>query len=1444
MPFTLPTAEEIQTKPKEEDVGFFESALAGVATGLWNIPKGFVSLGAEIYDLIGDTDTAKDVEKWFDDVNPWDDEAEARTVGKITQAITQIAPLAVSGGILGAKVGKDISRSLARKAIEARKNGKSFSLYNVGRKITGPTTGGIVGGGIGEAIVTDEDIGTLADMVRGTSLEPYAITMLDTEEKEGREDAYRKLQNRLKFGTEGALFSLALVGAGKGIQKLRTPSEIGIEEWSANPILRSIQKGIAGLSPQYGGTRQTFESYRSAADAIGATETAAIKSVQEFEEGVKEIFPSVKDYLMQRSVDKNVTEFTEKDFIKKIYDVLVPKEGQESLLKNEKVKARAIGEAKARANLQRSLSELPVLKNEVDSISKKIKDLKYQRENNIISEVEYIQANVPNLEKQRARLTNQIKAIQDVAKEGSKIKKSLFKINDYKITKELNDILEQAKKAKVEQSSIDKLKNSILNIRLAVDNMSGQILQSGRLTKEATEAIENKIGTYLTQEYLQFNRLNPLVKWKVTSEQREIAKNLLMKDKIKFFEQKQLEKKILDSEGKAVKPLPSELEAMSKAADREIDNFIKAKSIDEVDINNPSFKSGVNEVIINPTKAEIESVRVNPSILEERVLRPWQQELAGVIKDPRYTFYSTISKQANLNFTLKFMDDVNKVLSTGKNKAIFTKEELLARGVRQSDLDNPLKYKYVKSNEGKLNGLSPLEGKYIKAPIYDAIFDTTSNWLNTSKVGTAYKYMILAPKAVSQVAKTILSPITHVRNFISASSFAFANGAILPNLTDLQTLTPKWLGGKGVWGEAYDLTGKRILGTMNKAENEAYKRLRRLGILDSQLQVGEEKRLFKDVLGVNGEPTALQNLNNKIPGKIQKAYGKIQDTYVAEDDFWKIVSFNLERNRYDNILGKLGINKDNYKAVLSGEIEDPVLKKAGSYFNKITPRKEFVDESFDGFLDEVSANMVRNQVPNYAYIGKTAKALRQTPFGNFIAFPLEIMRTGNNIVTQAIEEITSGIPEIAAIGYRRLMGFGMTVGGIPLLLVETFKAKHNVTDEELNALRKFVPQWSKNSTLIPAGRDEKGYLKYIDFSYSNAYDYLMRPFRTVLNKISDGSATNASLKEAVGKGLIESIGELLEPFASESIFTEALIDSTLRRGVGRNNKQVWKEEDDIGVKIEKAIKHLGESLKPGSIPQLRRISEAVTGKTDDYGRSFKLEDEIHGLYGFRAVQSNPEEGLTYMTTRFNRQLKGADSLFISPLLKGGRVSSQEIIDTYKYSESRRFQALKEMYKNIDAARTLGVPEQKIVEKTTRKGISKDILKDLRLGSYSPKKPSDFFIKRMSEITRDLNEKEKIDLPNPYFEALPELNEIINQNRNVDLLKGELKFPETEQEINLPQPQPITKQQAFVPPTGQFVPPTTTATGSQMLFNQQLANLFPGDTLSQLIANRRTGSLNG
>ena len=41
-----------------------------------------------------------------------------------------------------------------------------------------------------------------------------------------------------------------------------------------------------------------------------------------------------------------------------------------------------------------------------------------------------------------------------------------------------------------------------------------------------------------------------------------------------------------------------------------------------------------------------------------------------------------------------------------------------------------------------------------------------------------YESFILYPKATSQLAKNCFSPITHVRNFVSAGAFASANGLV------------------------------------------------------------------------------------------------------------------------------------------------------------------------------------------------------------------------------------------------------------------------------------------------------------------------------------------------------------------------------------------------------------------------------------------------------------------------------------------------------------------------------------------------------------------------------------------------------------------------------------------------------------------------------------------
>ena len=59
-PTKLTAAEE------QNDPSIIGSVAAGIATGLIRIPEGAASLFASIYDITNDTDTAQEVEEWFD----------------------------------------------------------------------------------------------------------------------------------------------------------------------------------------------------------------------------------------------------------------------------------------------------------------------------------------------------------------------------------------------------------------------------------------------------------------------------------------------------------------------------------------------------------------------------------------------------------------------------------------------------------------------------------------------------------------------------------------------------------------------------------------------------------------------------------------------------------------------------------------------------------------------------------------------------------------------------------------------------------------------------------------------------------------------------------------------------------------------------------------------------------------------------------------------------------------------------------------------------------------------------------------------------------------------------------------------------------------------------------------------------------------------------------
>jgi len=1391
-------------RKKEEETGFIESALAGVATGLINIPKGFVSLGAELFDLVGDTDTATSVEKFFDDLNPFDDEAEARTSGKITQALTQIGIPAFQG----AKIGM----TLAKKAVDARKVGTYANLSRFGKVINNVKNSqlamGVGGAAAGEAIVSDEEIGTLGDMLRGTSLEPFAITMMNTEQKEGRDEAFRRLSNRLKFAVDGSLFNLGIAGAGKGVAALRRPSKYGLQRYAEGDLKEVYEKylkfglGKAGMLDE-----ATFEAKRAGLDAAEAAKFEAGQRVEKLFDAVRKVVPQI-----ETSVFKN-----EEGILKEIQDVMQPLPGK----KIDTIKPE---------NLPDMIEAKSGLKNTAR------KFLKFDESKDGFRKL--------------------------ISREGPD---GLFTTKDYEVVAggKMDNLLKNIQKSvggKRGKEVADEFKTIIVEMRTGVDNLTGKILQKN-LKKDLSKQLQSEIGNYLTADYRHFDQsIFPFFRNAAAKVQKEEA--------LKYYVNKEVKKEALK---RNVKPevLKADVKFMNglrKDGESIIARYLTAKNIDDID----AIRAGqTQELIVGKPKTKLDAkledqvIKVNPEVLRDKKLNEFEEIIFGRIKDPKHTYLSSITKMATLNHTLEFMDDVGKLgsqrvltkLDPATNKLVpqldaagkeirnpgqyvfgdGTEEgaikdllglkpdavlspEQLANG--RAVLNDPKQFKRVEpvSKSIKLLGLSPLEGKYLRAPFYDDIFETTVQFLNTNKIGAVYKYGVLAPKAISQVTKTILSPITHARNLISAGAFAAANGAIIPTGGDFSSLLPKTLGGKvfetagtgqGLLETAKRLSYGRVRGTLTKADAALYKRLLRAGVVQTQLQAGELKRLGLDFYKnafVDPAKTETKAFRGLIDGfrKGKKVYSKFQDAYVAEDDFWKTITWGLERNRYEDIFARNKITPTNFQDALQGKLEG-VNKNLTDYLRKGVKRNfdtatNVYKGTYEEFLDEFAANLSRNLVPNYSYVGRTGQALRLSPFGNFIAFPLEILRTGSNIIEQAIKERASGIPEIMRLGNKRLLSFGLTVGGIPKITQEAFKAMHDVSNEEMEALRRTVPEWSKNSTLLPMGRDKNGYLKYVDFSYSNAYDTLLRPFNTVFNKISQGDNDETSLKEALGEGLQESAAELLKPFTDESIFTEALVDSTIRRGIGRDGRRVWSQADDPFIKIVKGIGHVSKSFEPGSYSQLKRLGNSLLGRADPkYGTEYDLFDELPGLAGFGIKQSNPERSLIYKTSKFSSDLKKSENLFTTPLLRGGRVNPEDIVNSYQYSEIRRFGVLKEMAKDIEAMRELGMPDFKIrKELEKRKGLSREVISDLMLGRYKPKRPSDFFISRTAEINRDLNRKEGKAVANPYIKALPALNDIIQKNSRIDLLDGDLSFEDVESKL--------TPREPIIP-----TPPLTTPT---------------------------------
>ena len=1242
--------------PQEESsqVSTISSVLSGIGSGLISIPKGAFSLGATLYDLGAGTSKAAEVEKFFDDLTEFDEKAEATTAGKITQALVNL-------GVPGV-VGYKFASNLAKNAIQAKKTGNYFTLNNpalreaTDKAIELNTKGkvatfaaGAVGGGLSDAVFVGDvkEIGTFGDLLGGP-------TELNRGEGEDDYDPTRELINRVKFGTESALFSGAISGTGAAIKKI---AQRGKDlRFSNSKIDRTLDK-IASFVRSRGGKTQEY-------------------------------FDIERQQIGRRSVDLNLAQ-----------------------------------------EVSRSLDQ------DIDSIFPAYKTV---------------------FDKQTAKQrTDTLAKINDLLLSGEPVIDDVGKVTFGSLDENIKQgVIDTLKKSGANEDVVEKILNNLSLIRIGWGDMFSSI--GGKIDSKGVDDFKklfgNKFKNYLgsTYDIFQNKSLIPFLNFKPAQEAVEKTKNMF-------------------KEAAMLKQQPITDELANLYVERLVKSAQLPKGYRMDKPSDPVFKIPnffVNSTVLDDAVSKEGFISLSSLPKENREVI---EELLGKTKNPMQTILGGTARLSLITRRNQFFQDLveksDELKQRGKGIFYDTEEEAL----RNLGTD----YKKINIDPGKTleaGVTNPVNGKYAIREISEALEETSAQTRSNGIIGQIYDNLILYPKATSQLAKTVLSPVTHVRNFISAGAFATANG-IIPTPAAMR--------------EAYSALQTALPGT--RQNNELYRRLLELGVVNKNVALGDLNNLLKDIsFGETINSDKFLRLMLRPLSKIKKVS---EDLYTAEDDFWKITSWAMEKQRLGNAYAKVGINK--------------TVKE----------------------LEEEAADIVRNNIPNYDYVGDFIKGLRRLPFGNFVSFPAEILRTSTNIVRRALDEITLEVKNdkgelvkpLAGIGYQRLIGMGTTSIAVPTAVVESAKLIYDVVDEELEAMRRYVPNWSKNSTLVPIRDKETGKLKYIDFSHANAYDVIYKPIQSVINAISEGRNDKDGIMDDFMKGLITASSEIGKPFVEESIWVAAITDLFVREGRSRDGNQVFNPEDNMGNKIMASIKHLVEAQAPFSYQQLKRLDLSIEpidiiqkGKFDRYGQTYELGDELAGFTGFRPVNLNVERGLNFKVAEFQKGVRESRQLFTRNTLRGGPVTPEEVVDAYINANRALFGVKKNLYEDLKAAKVLGTNRQIINKSLDR--ISDIETSNIDRGIFRPLNISE----KISDVFEE--NARRLGTPNPYRIALPTISRIQqillrNSLRNESIPEIENPFkniaePTLEPVSSLPSlPNP-----AQIPGYGQVNLPTAVAGG--------------------------------
>ena len=635
---------------------------------------------------------------------------------------------------------------------------------------------------------------------------------------------------------------------------------------------------------------------------------------------------------------------------------------------------------------------------------------------------------------------------------------------------------------------------------------------------------------------------------------------------------------------------------------------------------------------LKDTANYLERIRkVNTAMLTGRKDIPDEiKAFMGEIREPSENIILTVSKMTKLAETNKFFGTLKDLGESGG----------YIRKAESPDPDGMYGEKITGTN-------SELDGMYTSKEMLTAIKDKQGKIGKLRENETYRKY--LGVQSTVQKWKTVYSHMTHMKNLTGGAVMSAANG-----VNPLRKDTFK----------IFSNLRNSIVQGGDAALDESYEKYLRLGIINTNVQVNEYRELLET--GYRAQKTEGfkwveesvpygRDINKQVFQKGETALKRVEDIYVATDDYYKINTFLSELD---------------------------TLKKANT------------GKPLD-VLEAEAARITQNTYANYDRVPFGIKALKDLPFGSFVSFPAESIRVQVNILRQAGKEMASGNATLVARGTQRLAGMTVTNTAVGYSAAASAKLMFGNDDEKAKAAHVLTEKpWSKVAPRIWHTDEETGDMLYFDTASHDPFTAVKDPLRIIRNELFSKNLEGDALNTRILDVSLQAAASIVKPFVSQTILADLLTDvgSAVISPTGRSakGKELFPEGMSFGEKAANVGYLVFDRLAPGTVTSAVNLIDVASGERNrSTGKTKDLDRELmKNLTSVNLEKLDVADALLFAVNDYKGGLKNLVSS--SP---DYQKTTEELQTRYRARQRAKYKVEQELYRKIVAAETLVGKEQ-------------------------------------------------------------------------------------------------------------------------------------------------------